>query len=266
MAGLSQCLQEKVKGKFPENFDEAMEWARLKDRKLQFQSRVMKRETLSSSNVINEQQPAPSTAPVDPHLELLQRVTNQLTELSVNMVQGSRMQPQPSNEERVQNAAQPRRQQQQRQELFCYNCGEEGHGMYFCPHPRRYPGNGQGRGQRRQVTPPRERPQAPAQPQPPVVQPQILRQPQAAAAIPPLPEVNEERAVNVIQLEAKGKEKIKEPDVMPIKKARVSEEVSGPPASMMTDNEGTSKKRKNRTSTRRKITIKDFPLGEKEEP
>ena len=37
--------------------------------------------------------------------------------------------------------------------------------------------------------------------------------------------MNEERAVNVIQLEAKGKEKVRDPDVMPIKKARVSEEV-----------------------------------------
>ena len=76
----------------------------------------------------------------------------------------------------------------------------------------------------------------------------------------------EERAVNVIQLEAKGKEKMKEPKVMPIKKARVSEEVKGgPPASAMMEEEGTSKdvkKRKKRSSTRRKITIKDFPLGE----
>ena len=81
--------------------------------------------------------------------------------------------------------------------------------------------------------------------------------------------MNEERAVNVIQLEAKGKEKVKEPDVMPIKKARVSEEVTGPPASQMMEEEGTSKdakKRKKRWSTRRKTTIKDFPLGEREEP
>ena len=73
----------------------------------------------------------------------------------------------------------------------------------------------------------------------------------------------------MIQLEAKGKEKIREPDVMPIKKARVSEEVTGPPASQMMEEEGTSKdvkKRKKRSSTRRKITIKDFSLGEKEEP
>ena len=178
------------------------------------------------------------------------------------------MQPQPRNEERMQDAPPPRRPPARRQEYFCYNCGEDGHGMYFCPHPRRYPGNGQGRGPRRQVTPPRERPQAPVQP-PLAAQPQILRRPQPAAAIPPLPEAAEERAVNVIQLESKGKEKVKEPEVMPIKKARVSEEVTGPPASMAVDEEGTSKdakKRKKSSSTRRKITIKDFPLGSKEEP
>ena len=78
--------------------------------------------------------------------------------------------------------------------------------------------------------------------------------------------MNEERAVNVIQLKARGKEKMKEPDVMPIKKAPVSEEVMGPPASAMMEEEGTSKdakKRKKKSSTRRKITIKDFPLGER---
>ena len=111
--------------------------------------------------------------------------------------------------------------------------------MYFFPHPRRHPRNGQGRGPRRQVTPPRERPQVPAQPQPPLVQPQILRQPQAAVAIPSLPKVAEERAVNVIQLEAKGKEKMKELEVMPIKNARVSEEVTRPPGSVMMEEEGT---------------------------
>ena len=116
----------------------------------------MRRDSPPSTNVVNEQQPhAPPTTSADPHLELLQRVTNQLNELSVNMFQGSRVPVQPPNEERAQNAQPPRRQ-----EYFCYNCGEDGHGMYFFPHPRRHPGNGQGRGPRRQVTPPRER-QAP---------------------------------------------------------------------------------------------------------
>ena len=43
--GLSPSLQEKVKGKFPDNFEEAMQWARLKDQKIQFQAHVMRRES-----------------------------------------------------------------------------------------------------------------------------------------------------------------------------------------------------------------------------
>ena len=48
----------------------------------------------------------------------------------------------------------------------------------------------------------------------------------------------------------------------------MSEEVTGAPASMETEDEGTSKnKRKKKASaTRQKITIKDFPLGAKEDP
>ena len=34
LAGLSLILQEKVRGKFPETFDEAKQWAKMKDRKL----------------------------------------------------------------------------------------------------------------------------------------------------------------------------------------------------------------------------------------
>ena len=64
--------------------------------------------------------------------------------------------------------------------------------------------------------------------------------------IPLLPEETNDKAINVIHLEAKGKEKVKEPKVMPIdksrtKKAWVSEEVTGPSASMETKEEGTSK-------------------------
>ena len=103
---------------------------------------------------------------------------------------------------------------------------------------------------------------------------QVLRRPpQPVAKVPPLPEEADERAVNVIQLESKGKEKVVEPEIVAVKrtaakKARFSEEASGPPSSMDTEEEGTSKsaKRKKRTSSQRKITIKDFQLGSKEEP
>ena len=77
----------------------------------------------------------------------------------------------------------------------------------------------------------------------------------------------------MIQLESKGKEKVMEPEIIAVKratakKAQFSKEVTGPPSSMDTEEEGTSKgaKRKKRASSRRKITIKDFLLGSKEEP
>ena len=60
--------------------------------------------------------------------------------------------------------------------------------------------------------------------------------------------------------------------MMPIKKSRtkkaqISEEVTRSLASMETEEEGTSKgmKWKKRTSSQRKITIKDFPLGLKKD-
>ena len=71
-----------------------------------------------------------------------------------------------------------------------------------------------------------------------------------------MPEEAGERAVNVIQLETKGKEKMKGPEIMLVKratakKARVSEDVTGPLASMDMEEEGTSKgaKRKKRASS-----------------
>ncbi|MCO5567935.1 hypothetical protein L7F22_021631 [Adiantum nelumboides] len=195
LAGLFPDLQEKVKGKFPETFEEALQIARVKDRKLEYQAHTLRVEHPQGPTMADERlPPAPTTTPEDPHLELLQRVTNQLDNLSINMVQGVRQQqPQPNNE-RMPNG--PRRQPQRR-DYFCYNCGEEGHGMYFCPHPKNF--NAQaGRG-RQQVTPPRARPPPQIQPQilqnpQMVAQPQVLQcsvSPQPVAEIPPLPNNNE---------------------------------------------------------------------------
>ncbi|MCO5558987.1 hypothetical protein L7F22_012578 [Adiantum nelumboides] len=194
LAGLFPDLQEKVKGKFPETFEEALQIARVKDRKLEYQAHTSKVEHPQGPTMADERlPPAPTRTPEDPHLELLQRVTNQLDNLSINMVQGvHQQQPQPNNE-RMPNG--PRRQPQRR-DYFCYNCGEEGHGMYFCPHPRNF--NAQaGRG-RQQVTPPRARPPPQIQPQilqnpQMVAQPQVLQRsvsPQPVAEIPPLPNNN----------------------------------------------------------------------------
>ncbi|MCO5569167.1 hypothetical protein L7F22_022877 [Adiantum nelumboides] len=197
LAELFSDLQEKVKGKFPETFEEALQIARVKDRKLEYQAHTSRVEHPQGPTMADERlPPAPTTTPEDPHLELLQRVTNQLDNLSINMVQGVRQQqPQPNNE-RMPNG--PRRQPQRR-DYFCYNCGEVGHGMYFCPHPRNF--NAQaGRG-RQQVSPPRARPPPQIQPQilqnpQMVAQPQVLQHsvaPQPVAEIPPLPNNNERK-------------------------------------------------------------------------
>ncbi|MCO5552684.1 hypothetical protein L7F22_006201 [Adiantum nelumboides] len=194
LAGLFSDLQEKIKGKFPETFEEALQIARVKDQKLEYQAHTSRVEHPQGPTMADERlPPAPTTTPEDPHLELLQRVTNQLDNLSINMVQGVRQQqPQPNNE-RMPNG--PRRQPQRR-DYFCYNCGEEGHGMYFCPHPRNF--NAQARRGRQQVTPPRARPPPQIQPQilqnpQMVAQPQVLQRsvaPQPVVEIPPLPNNN----------------------------------------------------------------------------
>ena len=98
LAGLSPVLQEKVKGKFLESFEEDIHWDKAKDRKLQFQSGLLRREMQPLANEQQPQQPppAPPVTPKDPHLELLQRVTNQLDNLSINLVQGLGCSPNPA--------------------------------------------------------------------------------------------------------------------------------------------------------------------------
>ena len=60
-----------------------------------------------------------------------------------------------------------------------------------------------------------------AEPPPQMIQPQILSPPQPIATIPPLPKVVEEHVVNVICIEGKDKEKVMEPEVMLVKRARI---------------------------------------------
>ena len=78
LARFNPLLQEKVQAKFPETFDEARQWARAKDPKLQFQANKARRELQPP---VDEQLPqsqphqAAQAATEDPHLELLQRVT-----------------------------------------------------------------------------------------------------------------------------------------------------------------------------------------------
>ncbi|KAH7432177.1 hypothetical protein KP509_07G011900 [Ceratopteris richardii] len=64
--------------------------------------------------------------------DILQKLTQQLEQITLNLVRSQQDRPQ-----REQN----RGQRQQAQEFICYNCNERGHGMYNCPHPRRNPAN-----------------------------------------------------------------------------------------------------------------------------
>ncbi|MCO5574719.1 hypothetical protein L7F22_028509 [Adiantum nelumboides] len=163
--------------------------------------------------------------------------------------------------------------------------------MYYCPHPRRI---GNFRGPRNQVSPPRERqqqqPPFPIQQAPPVqilrppVQPQQqqpLPPPPPIAPIPPLP-IPENRAVNVISLDAKvkakeeergkslpkdkGKAKVEDVDAMPIKRARQEEAAMSEMGERRKSKENGESNSKKKSKPRRKLIIKDFALGESSQP
>ncbi|MCO5612133.1 hypothetical protein L7F22_066395 [Adiantum nelumboides] len=159
--------------------------------------------------------------------------------------------------------------------------------MYYCPHPRRI---GNFRGPRNQVSPPRERqqqqPPFPIQQAPPVqiLRPPMQPQPQQPpppplpiAPIPPLP-IPENRAVNVISLDAKvkaeeeergkslpkdkGKAKVEDVDAMPIKRARQEEAAMSETGEGRRSKENGESSSKKKSKPRRKLTIKDFALDE----
>ncbi|MCO5607437.1 hypothetical protein L7F22_061633 [Adiantum nelumboides] len=272
LAGLTPILREKVKCKFPGSFKEALTWARLKDRKLQFQ-RSWRDHSHAASSVTTQKQVHPllPNGSGDPYLDRLRRVTKQLDSLSINLIHG--LQPeQPVQQQaggRGPNNEVPRRPP--RREYQCHNYGEDEHGMYFCPYPRGY-GNAPPRGPQQQVSPLRMRPppmpmceqQQPQQHQPI----QILRQstyapvPQPTAEVPSLPHDGVEQAMNVISCEDKGEEKIMEAEAMPGKQATVAKEPR-----QMTTNDGANKKEKKRkkkaSMSRRKIGIINFPVKSK---
>ncbi|MCO5604759.1 hypothetical protein L7F22_058929 [Adiantum nelumboides] len=274
LAGLTPILREKVKCKFPESFKEALTWARLKDRKLQFQ-RSWRDHSQAASSVTTQEQAHPSSpnGSGDPHLDRLRRVTKQLDSLSINLIHG--LQPkQPVQQQaggRGPNNEVPRRPP--RREYQCHNYGEDEHGMYFCPYPRGY-GNAPPRGPQQQVSPLRMRPPPmpmceQQQQQPQQHQPiQILRQstyapvPQPTAEVPPLPHDGVERAMNVISCEDKGEEKIMEAEAMPGKQATIAKE----PRKMTTNdwaNKKEKKRKKKASMSRGKIGIINFPVKSK---
>ncbi|MCO5612317.1 hypothetical protein L7F22_066582 [Adiantum nelumboides] len=269
LAGLTPILQGKVKCKFPKSFKDALTWARLKDRKLQFQ-RSWRDHSQAASRVTTLEQVHPSSpnGSRDPYLDRLRRVTKQLDSLSINLIHG--LQPKQPVQQQAggqgTNDEVPRRPP--RREYQCHNYGEDEHGMYFCPYPRGY-GNAPPRGPQQQVSPLRMRPppmsMCDQQQQQPI---QILRQstyapvPQPTTEVPPLPHDGVEQAMNVISCEDKGEEKIMEAEAMPSKQATVAKEPH-----QMTTNDGANKKEKKRkkkaSMTRRKIGIINFPVKSK---
>ncbi|MCO5572100.1 hypothetical protein L7F22_025851 [Adiantum nelumboides] len=214
VADLCPPLKDKVKARFPVTFEAARDVARLKERKLRYQLQHREADQKGDGGA---RPPPGNVAP--PHRgprvvdqqELLSRITSQLEDLSVHLIRA----PAPPE--------QGRGQRRQLQNYHYYNCGEEGHQMYFYPYPRR---NANYRGPRQQVSPPKERqqsqyqPPVPAQQAPPV---QILRPPPSPpqhqqpppppASIPPLPTVPENRTVSIVSLDAKGKAKVEEEEV-----------------------------------------------------
>ncbi|MCO5577814.1 hypothetical protein L7F22_031647 [Adiantum nelumboides] len=214
---------------------DARDIARLKERKIRYklQQREADQEEEGMAPV------SPTNAPAahrgqgnQDQQELLSRITHQLEDLSVHLVRGGRAPP-PNQEQ----ARGPRRQAQ---EYHCYNCGENCH-----------------------------------------VQPQPQQPPPPIAPIPPLP-VPENRAVNVISLDAKvkveeeekgkslpkdkGKAKVEDVDAMPIKRARQEEAAMSETGERRKSKKNGESSSKKKSKTRRKLTIKDFALGESSQP
>ncbi|MCO5581766.1 hypothetical protein L7F22_035654 [Adiantum nelumboides] len=128
LARLTPILREKVKCKFPGSCKEALTWARLKDRKLQFQ-RSWRDHSQAASSVTTQKQVHPllPNGSGDPYLDRLRRVTKQLDSLSINLIHG--LQPeQPVQQQaggRGPNNEVPRRPP--RREYQCHNYGEDEH-------------------------------------------------------------------------------------------------------------------------------------------
>ncbi|MCO5614713.1 hypothetical protein L7F22_068997 [Adiantum nelumboides] len=223
----------------------------------------------SRVTTLEQARPSPPNGSEDPHLDLLQRVTNQLDNLSINFIHG--FQPQQPIQQQA-GGLEPNGQVPRRplgREYQSHNYGEDEHDMYFCPYPRGY-GNAPPRGPQQQISPLRTRPpRMPMCEQQQQQQPiQILRQstyapvPQPTAEVPSLPHDGVEQAMNVISCEDKGEENIMEAEAMPGKQATVAKEPR-----QMTTNDGANKKKKKRkkkaSMTRRKIGIINFPVKPK---
>ena len=96
IAGLWAPLKEKVRGRFPVTYEVAVEVARLKNKKLCFQARGAEKEEVGGSQAplatsipMPIQRSTPQEEEEDQHA-LLNRITSQLENLSVHLVQQGR--------------------------------------------------------------------------------------------------------------------------------------------------------------------------------
>ena len=142
LVGLCEPLRKKVRGKFPASYEEAIAIAKRKKKKIYLHNNpegsLSDHEGCPQHYPEEPWRPMPAPAPQGAaqqrggnQQDILERITNQLESLSVNLVGG-----------RVQQNNHDRGNRRQQRELHCYNCGENGHGMYHCPYPRRYQGEG----------------------------------------------------------------------------------------------------------------------------
>ncbi|KAH7296706.1 hypothetical protein KP509_26G035400 [Ceratopteris richardii] len=106
ISGLFPSLKQKVESQFPGTFEEALEVARVKCRKLKFQS--SKVEKLEHMDIVPAVPATQAENEGTSQQDILQNLMQQLEQLTLNL-------------------------------FVCYNCNERGHGMYNCPHPHRNP-------------------------------------------------------------------------------------------------------------------------------
>ncbi|MCO5555167.1 hypothetical protein L7F22_008710 [Adiantum nelumboides] len=224
LAGLTPILREKVKCKFPGSFKEALTWARLKDRKLQFQ-RSWRDHSQAASRQAGGQGPNAKVPRRPPRREYQCHNYGQDEH-------GMCFCPYP----RGYGNAQPRGPQQQVSPLR------------MRPPPMPMCEQQQQPQQHHTIQILRQSTYAPV--------------PQPTTEIPPLSDDGVERAMNVISCEDKGEEKIMEAEAMPGKQATVVKEPRQMTTNDGA-NKKEKKRKKKANMTRRKIGIINFTVKSK---
>ena len=206
MAGLFPPLRDKVELKFPHTFEDALRIAQEKERKLKFQAQKDRNEReIIRGEGMHEGQIAPAAQNLPPmgntQEETLSRLTCQLEPLNLHLMQQGE----------VPREVNFRGQHRQNQAYHYHNCGEDGHGMYNCPYPRREPRAPMPMNRPIYPRPPAYRPPTPnPQGMIPLVPTPIPIPAPPSTSTPPIPNL----VVNVIRFEDRPKEKSIQFEVM----------------------------------------------------